>query len=293
MSSNPSNTETNKMRSYSSVFSSTSFIKLIENDDFTFIDSKINRYDKSRVQSGNIVSYLDYIKFIYSELSKQYNNEYFFKNTFINSLLLKKYGVKNTILINEFRVGKSVADLVLINGESQAFEIKTKLDSPKRLNGQITDYSKVFKKCYIITDETLVDKYAHEDKSLGIIALKKKARIFQMEEIRPAESNEKFDPNVAMRCLRTHEYKNIVKTYYKELPEMNSFNMFNICHELINDIPIDSLVTLFNTEIKKRKTATTSLKGVNKELRQLVLALNLNNENYKLLDSKLSSPINL
>lgn len=290
---NQSNTEINRMRSYSSVFSSTSFTKLMQHGDFSFIDSKINRYDKNKVQEGIIVTYLDYIRFIYRELGKQYRNEYFYKNTFINTLLLKKYGIKDTILLNEFRVGKSVADLVMINGESRAFEIKTELDSKKRLHGQISDYSKVFNKCYVITDESLVEKYANEDDSVGIIALQKKSRSFKLEEVRSPITNDYINPDVAMRCLRTNEYKNIAKTYFEELPEMNSFNMFKICLDLIRYIPQDEFTLLFNSEIKKRKSATTSLRFVNKELRQIALALNLNKVKYQQLDMQLSNPIDL
>jgi hypothetical protein len=264
----------------------------MQHGDFSFIDSKIKRYDKNKVQDGSIVTYLDYIRFIYRELGKQYRNEYFYKNTFINTLLLKKYGVKDTILFNEFRVGKSVADLVMINGESKVFEIKTELDSKKRLHGQIADYSKVFNKCYVITDESLVEKYAKEDKSVGIIALQKNPRSLQMKEIRSPQKNEFVNPDVLMRCLRTNEYKKIVQNYYGELPEMNSFNMFNLCLELIREIPQDELSELFHTEIKNRKSITTSLGFVNKELRQLVLALNLNEKKYQHLIAQLSSPIN-
>ncbi len=95
-----------------------------------------------------------------------------------------------------------------------------------------------------------------------------------------------------MRCLRTNEYKNIVKRYHGELPKMNSFNMFNICLGLICEIPQNELSKLFHSEIKKRKSITTSLGFVNKELRQLVLALNLNEKKYQHLIAQLSSPIN-
>ena len=102
----------NKMRSYSSIFSSTFFNKLLKEDDFSFINSKILRYDNSKI-GVKIHTYADYIKYTYNELRKQYRNEYIYKNTFINEMLIKDYGVKNTVIINEFRVGNSIADLVM------------------------------------------------------------------------------------------------------------------------------------------------------------------------------------
>jgi len=160
----------NKMRCYSSVFSSTSFLWLLQCDDYSFIDSKILRYDLSLV-GRSIETYYDYIRYIYNELRKWYRNEYIYKNTFLNELLLKSYGIKDTVAINEFRVSGSIADTVLFNGTSKAFEIKTELDSDKRLSGQLSDYSKIFNQCYIITHESLVDKYLKADDSSGIIEM--------------------------------------------------------------------------------------------------------------------------
>lgn len=286
-------TEIDKMRSYSTVFSSTSFSKVLKGDGLGFIDAKIKRFDQEKLEAGKITTYLDYIRFIYSELAKKYRNEYFYKNSFINQLLLKEYGVKNTVAINEFRVGNSIADIVLFNGASKAFEIKTEFDSNKRLKGQIADYTKIFDECYIITDESLVAKYAAENDSVGIIALKRLPRSFKLVEYRGAGKNEKIDPSTLIRCVRTAEYKQIISDYFGELPDMNSFNMFDVCSSLIKQIPPQELKQLFINTIKKRKTNTVLLKTYEKELRQLALAMQINEKKYQYLIEKLNKPINL
>ena len=285
--------ELSRMRSYSSVFSSTSFIKMLKGDDFSFIDSKILRYDESKIKSGKITTYLEYIRYIYAELSKNYRNEYLFKNSFINDLLINQYGVKDTVAINEFRVGNSIADIALFNGSSKAFEIKTEMDSKRRLQGQIDNYTKIFDQCYIITDESLIDKYLNENDAIGVIALSKLPRSNKLTEIRKAKTNENIDPETLIRCIRTTEYKKIVSEFYGELPEMNSFNMFEICFQLIKKIPSFELKRLFLNEVKTRKTNTSSLKYYEKELRQLALAMQLDKKNYNFLLSKLNNPINL
>ena len=283
----------NRLRSYSSVFSSTSFFKIIKNGDLSFIEARINRYDLDYLMSGKFYTYMDYIKYIYRELAQNYRNEYYYKNTFINSILLKHYGIKDTIAINEFRVGSSVADLVLFNGSSKAFEIKTELDSSKRLKGQVADYRKIFEECYIVTEESLIEKYAKEDHSVGIIALRKTNRSVKMYEWRGAERNATIDAETLMRCLRTKEYKNIVKAFYGDLPEMNSFNMFNICSEMIKAIPHQELSVLFLNQLKKRKSSTFFLETFHKELRQLALAMNLEQKKYEILVNYLNRPISI
>jgi len=282
--------ELDRMRSYSSIFSSTSFSKLLKNNDYSFINDKIEFYDLNKV-GDKINTYNDYIKFVYKELKKQYKNEYIYKNTFINELILKDYGLKDTNVINEFRVGNSVADLVMFNGTSKAFEIKTELDSSKRLNGQLSDYRKLFKQSYIVTHENLLDKYHKEDRDVGLIILKQTSRSLKMEKVRDPKTNNNICAKTLMRVVRTNEYKNIVKEYYGSLPEMNSFNMFSICEDLICEIPTDILNDLFINELKKRKTNTSKIKLYQKELKQLGLAMSLSGTRYSELITVLNQPI--
>ncbi|MDA3892258.1 MAG: sce7726 family protein [Salinivirgaceae bacterium] len=287
------NIEQNKYRSYSGIFSSTSFNKLLRTGDLDFIQARIQQYDRLNYNKGEFSTYLEYIKHAYNEMGKNYRNEYFYKNSFIDKLLINHYGVKETVVMSEFKVGNSVADLVMFNGLSKAFEIKTELDSKARLLGQITDYRKVFNECYIITDETLTAKYAAEDENTGIIALKKGSRGITLTVVRKAKFNTTIEPEVIMRCLRTNEYKNIVKAYYGLLPEMTSFTMFDICSDMIKQIPQKELSELFICEVKKRKSNTAQLKNYNKELRQLALAMNLDKKKYEDIIDKLNKPIKI
>lgn len=282
----------NKMRSYSAVFSSTSFSKLLKDDDYSFLNSRLIEYDNSFL-NGKLTTYSDYLKFIYKELRKNYRNEYIYKNTLINELLLKKYGVKDTIIINEFRVGNSIADTVMFNGASKAFEIKTELDSEKRLPDQLEDYTKIFKECYVVTNEKLVEKYIKANKNIGIIALSNGKRSLKIEEVKSAKINENIDASTLMKTIRTSEYKYIVEKHYGQLPEMNDFNMFDICEKLIMKIPNNKLNELFLEVIRKRKTNTGKLRTFSNELRQLALAMNFNSDTYSLLLEKLNKPITL
>ncbi len=281
-----------RYRSYSSLFSSTSFVKLLKSDDYSFIDAKIKRYDLPKI-GKTIDTYYDYIQYVYHKLHKQYKNEYIYKNTFLNKVLLDKYGIKDTVAINEFRVGNSIADIVLFNGTSKAFEIKTELDSNKRLSSQLTDYSKIFKECYIITHESLTEKYLKENEQVGVIEFIEHSNSVEMNEVRKAKENNTIDSETLIRSIRTSEYKNIVKRYYGDLPEMNSFNMFEICKEMMKYIPNDILHQLFIDELKNRKSNTQIIKMFHKELRQLFFAMNLNEKSFHEINCKLNKQINL
>ncbi len=286
------NSQKEKLRSYASVFSSTSFLQLLKRDDFEFINKKIERYDGAKVGTS-LFTYSDYIKYAYNSLKKDYRCEYIYKNELINELLLKKYGTKNTVVINEFKVGNSVADMVLFNGTSKAFEIKTELDSEKRLIGQLNDYTRIFKECYVVTHESLIEKYLITDEKIGIIAITKKGHSHRMEEIRKAVVSDEIDVNVLMRSIRTQEYKNIIVNYFGQLPHVNGFRMFDECSLLMKQIPNNKLNDLFIAELKKRASNTQLLQSFYKELRQLCLSLKISQKDYQLLDLKLSQPIKL
>lgn len=281
-----------RVRSYASIFSSTSFTRLLKNEDFDFLDKKIARYDSKKV-GEKFTTYSEYICYVYESLKKEYRCEYIYKNELINELLLKKYGTENTVVINEFKVGNSVADMVLFNGTSKAFEIKTELDSVKRLSGQLTDYTKIFKECYVVTHESLIDKYLMTDEKIGIIAIVKHGESFNMEEIRKATTSEQIDSNVLIRSLRTQEYKNIIISHFGHLPLVSNFQMFDECAILMKQIPEKELNSLFIAELKKRVSNTQILHSFYKELRQLCLSLKINQKDYQQLSLKLSQPIKL
>ena len=86
----------------------------------------------------------DLIHYAYQHLLKEYRYEYLYKSALLNDFVLRNYSLADTILLNEFRIGKSKADSVLANGTNKVFEIKTELDSSERLNSQVADYYKAF-----------------------------------------------------------------------------------------------------------------------------------------------------
>ena len=128
---------------------------------------------------------------------------------------------------------------------------------------------------------------------LGVIILKELPRSVKMIEIRPAVFNNEISYETVMRAVRTNEYKAIVKNYFNELPEMNSFNMFDICKDLMSQIPYGELNELLIKELKKRKSNIEDIKFFKKELRQVGLAMNMNDDSYKNLFLKLNKPIQI
>ena len=278
----------NQLRDYSSLFSRSQALLWLKSD-FTSINYKIERYDE---KWGNSVcaTYIDYLKYVYHILEMHYQNEYVFKNAFLNDWIIEEIGKDNTKIFNEFRVGNAVADLALFNGNSTVFEIKTEFDSTSRLTLQLENYHKAFNQVFIIIPEPKLSLYRKFDKKVGIITFNKShTQNFEIQRV--AVFNSVVDADTIMHILHTHEYKAIVKSFYGQLPAMTSFNQFRKCRDLIKEIPNHELNKNFIDQMKKREVENELSSRYYKELNQLSLALRLSKTEKDTLINNLKSPL--
>lgn len=136
--------------------------------------------------SSNLAAIQDIYKLLYTT----HQNEYFFKNTLFNyffndSVLSGDLNLCPTIL-NEFHVASSIPDLIVIkpNNTSEILEIKSQCDSLERLQSQLPDYYKVFRKVSLVTGEKLYTKAIAMTKksNLGLYLINKKGEVIQEKE---------------------------------------------------------------------------------------------------------------
>lgn len=239
-------------------------------------------------------TYLDYFLYLYRSMMKHYRCEYVFKNEVINKILLRHFSNPNTVSFSEFRVNQSIADLVMFNGISRAYEIKTDYDSDKRLISQLTDYNKLFEKTYIVISAIGYNKYVNElPQTVGIITFEYKNGALVHRVIREAEKNTIIDIHTLMRSIRATEYKNIVKEIYGTLPNVSEFDMFEACENLLKVADNKKVRDTFMNVIKQRKTNTQSVGQFEKCFRQLGVATNMTLTEYHSFVNNLSKPIKI
>lgn len=285
------NLNIDQLRSYASILSNSTFNKLVRQNNNKYVVSKSKRYDKDFIKFSN-PTYKEYFEHIYNALEANYRNEYVYKNSIINKILLGKYSLNTTTAINEFRVGKSIADLVLLNGTSKVFEIKTELDNAERVINQLKDYKKVFKEIYLVTHNSLISKYKKIVSSdIGLIALTEN---HSLKTIREAKENTNIENKSIIKCLRKVEYSNIIKKHFGELPKVSDFEFFKTCAELIEKIPSSELHDLMMVELKKRNVKEKqALESENTpmELKHICLCLDFNKREYTKLSKILSKKL--
>lgn len=277
-----------QLRDMASIFSRNQVLEW-QKGDFSSLNAKIARYFPNWVNSRS-KTYFDFLRQTYQIIAKGYPNEYIYKNTLLTNWLIEDLGRDDSKLYSEFRVGGAVADLVIFNGTSKAFEIKTKFDSDARLPHQLENYRKAFNYIYLVVPEENRMLYLQQDKQIGIITYQK-SKEQSFKKLRVAQQQTSLDPNSIMEILHTHEYKGIVKQYFGELPKMNSFTQYECCKAKFRDIPIYELNRLFLAALKSRKQYNVFSSRYYPELNQISLSMNFSSLQRKKLISRLNSPI--
>ena len=148
--------------------------------------------------------------------------DYVYRNAIIDKVVVGKHSINTATPIQEFRVGSSLADLVVLNGTSTVYEIKSERDTFKRLASQIINYSKVFERTYVVTSTTKLRSLEHDlPEHVGIITL---SRNYTLQTVREATTNwELVDPIAISRAMTIPEACTALK--YLRLPAPNVPNM--------------------------------------------------------------------
>lgn len=286
------NTELDRLRFYASVFSRAFFTKVLESDAVPAnFARRLSLCDKSLVQPEQ--TFGNCLRTIYGRLARGYRSEYVYKNMLLR-MLVKKHARRDTVIFNEFKCGDSYADLAMFNGESRVYEIKTELDSPARLTSQLANYKAFFQKCYVVTHESLAEKYAHIDPEVGILSLVESNGNPKLEETREAAPLQRVDVGVLMRTLHTQEYKNLVKELCGRLPDVGAFRMYAACGEMLKGEESERLQKACVELLKKRGGGSKCLWDYSRStsvLLQVCLALHVKPAEHARLKNILNSKI--
>lgn len=232
------------------IFTQSTFEELIKSRSNSAYSEVVNRYIKETDKKSN----KDIISEIYKTMVLNYRNEYIYKNTLLNKLLVAKHSLRTTTALTEIPINRSKADFVLINGKAVVYEIKTELDSFIRLESQLSDYYKAFNHVCVVTCEENYTKLEEilRGSSVGIYILTKRNSLSLRKE--PATDSSKLDLKVMFKILRKSEFENIIKTHYGELPVVSQVNHYNKCYSLFKEIDKELAYEYMLKELKKRSS---------------------------------------
>ncbi len=242
------------------------------------------KYD-GETKNENIISE------IYQYLGYSYRNEYFYKNTLINKLIINAHRLKTTTALTEVPVAKSKADFIMINGKAVVYEIKTELDTFERLESQINDYYKAFDHVCVVTSEAQAEELSirFAGNPVGIYVLSNKNTLRRIKEPKMYRNN--LDKEQIFKILNKPEYESIVRKIIKKLPNVTPVNYYRECKKIACQLPVEKLYDLFLKELKKRnKIDIRDLNRIPYALRFLVYFSKFQKEQLVELDEYLNQP---
>jgi len=248
---------------------------LIQYGSNEVFDIVVGRYinDPEHKTHGEIISE------IYSYLGKEQRNEYYYMNTLLNKLLVGIHSVNTTTALSQMRIGRHIADFVMINGEGRVYEIKSDLDNFDRLSDQLGDYYKAFSKVSVLASEherdhveRLLDALGEMGEAVGIYVLSERDTIFSKTSGRePKQYDEYLDHSCIFKLLRKNEYEKVLLQYYGEIPQVAPVFHFKECFKRFQQIPIITAQSLVFKELKKRNKITkTTFASIPTELKAVV-----------------------
>ncbi|MDY7224632.1 sce7726 family protein [Halalkalibacterium halodurans] len=267
------------------IFTQSIFMELINNKENSLYDTCVRRYlrDADQLENNQLVTRL------YEFMKKKYRNEYFYKNTLLNKLLLGRHSLNTTTALSEIPINKSKADFILINGKAIVYEIKTELDTFDRLDSQISDYYKAFNHVCVVTCESNYNKLQEllNDSKVGICVLTDRNTISTRKE--STEDNSNLDHSTIFKILRKSEFENVLIEHYGNLPKTSQVKYYKECFKLFLEIDINTVYKYFIKELKMRnKIELEEFKKVPYELKFLMYFSNYNKNDYSKLFSFLN-----
>ena len=270
---------TGELRSLSQIFSPSNFNKVVRENDFKLTERKVKKYFPRR----KATTYKTTLQLLYTQLQNEYCSEYFFKNNLFNEYFLEKYSLKTTTVFNEFKIGSSIADFVLLNGNAKVYEIKTDLDGLDKLKKQLNDYKQFADLVYVVTSSKYVNKILTEysDTTIGVIEF---TSLNTFKEHKKAKSDSsQFNYITIFKTLRKSEYLEITNELFGLTPNVPNTKIFRECLKLISTVDVIDFQRLAFNKIKKRKIKCPELllsKKTPVELKQICYTLDFTKQEY-------------
>lgn len=247
-----------RLRELASLVSHAAFKKLATASNQSTYIRRMKKYVGWEHIAGDRPAKLgDLISYSYNILEQHYRHEYIYKNKLLNDYVMRYYALDDTVLLNEFRIGQSIADAVLVNGTNKVFEIKTELDSPERLQSQLDDYYKAFTEVYLFTHFSLLDRYLRIlPPYVGVLIYDASGTVV---ECRPAARyTQSLDAASMMGSLRKPEYTKMVERLVGFVPETTPVFFYRTCLEILQMLPVEEVQSSYCAILKERIDDTTN-----------------------------------
>lgn len=225
--------------------------------------------------------------------SKHHRHEYVYKSAITHKVLLGKHSLRTAAMMTEFRAGDRKADVVILNGSSTAYEIKSERDKLDRLQEQIAAYIQVFSVVNIISGENHLDSVSKGlPEDVGILLLTDR---FQISTIRDAiENRNRIVPSVLFESLRLNEARQVLELCGTSLPAVPNTEERSLLREnflrLRPEQAHDGMVTVLRSTRSSMPVAEL-VRSLPKSLRAACVSTQFRRQDHSTLLRALGTPV--
>jgi hypothetical protein len=239
-------------RTASSLFSSAVFRPIVSGRS-TERGDELVRHLRPELGLSKRAANLDVVHGAHAVLRSTYRSEYYYRNLLASKLFVGRHRASSqATLLNELAIDTSVADCVLLNGHGVVFEIKTQLDRPEKLLGQLASYYRAFPLVNVVVHEDDVDRY-HEvvaEMAVGLWTVGNRYRLSVAKE--PHPSTDSFEHRTLFNLLRAAEASSILTGWYGSLPTIPNGRRYREHLAMAEAIPVLQFQRLVQRELKQR-----------------------------------------
>lgn len=165
-------------------------------------------------------------------LSKsKFRDDYVYRTAITEKILLGRHNLNTATLLSEARAGSCKADVVVLNGTSTAYEIKSERDSLSRLRNQIENYRQVFAAVNVVVSTShLAEVLRIIPEDVGVITLSER---YRFQTTRPPQNKpERVNPTMILDILRVDEAISILSRLGQEIPDVPNTKIRSELHHI-------------------------------------------------------------
>lgn len=286
--------DSNQLSTISRLFSSTVFHELAKKG-YSATFSRLVRSAEIIKEYYPLATVGDVFEVAFEILNHEgYRDEYVFRAAIIHKVLIGKHSLNTASMLTEFRAVTSKADLVILNGNAIAYEIKSERDTLNRLEHQLHNYQKLFAAINVITSESHLDAVMKiAPKSIGVLCLTRRYTIKTMREavVQP----EKISPEAVFDSLRINEAILVLKKLGEKIPELPNTMKYKALKDIYTKLdPIETHVAMVETLKITRSLARLSklVTQLPSSLHAAVLSTNIRRCDHDQFVRAVGTPLN-
>lgn len=222
-------------------------------------------------------------------------DDYIYRSAITQKILLGRHSLRTASVLYEARAGSCKADVVVFNGTSTAYEIKSERDSLARLENQLDNYRVVFAEVNVVTSAShLRGVLAAAPDDVGVLLLTPR---FTIQKMREAENRPgRTQPLMILDSLRSSEAVAILRALGIDPPVVPNTRLRGALRSIFASLDPASVHDQMVATLKRTRSQSTIAELVEvapPSLRTAILATRMSSAARSRFKSAIRTPLNV